>query len=312
MVRPAGLMGKGYPEMKRLEGLTGPIAACVVAWFACGAVQAEELAFARAGAENSENGATERTPIDLFQAMSDRQIDVQFIAKSDRAANLIMRNRTNQPLTIRLPEAFAGVPVLAQQGNFGGGGGGNFGGGGVGGGGGTTQSVGGGFGGGGLGGGGGGGFGGGGLGGGFFSIAPEKVGKIKVPCVCLDHGKPDPNPRVPYEIRPVESHIERPAVIEVIKAFGAGLVSQRVAQAAVWHLNNDVAWESLAEKRRGGRTPFGGRPPYFHPDEIRLAMRLAAESTHRANWADVAATSEATAAESDENRYELPLRPGQN
>ena len=40
-----------------------------------------------------------------------------------------------------------------------------------------------------------------GMGGGMFNVAPEKVGKFKVPTVCLEHGKHDPTPRVTYEIR---------------------------------------------------------------------------------------------------------------
>ena len=45
----------------------------------------------------------------------------------------------------------------------------------------------------------------GGMGGGFFDVAPDRVGKIKVITVCLEHGKDDPNPRVPYELRPVDA-----------------------------------------------------------------------------------------------------------
>ena len=49
------------------------------------------------------------------------RVDVKFIAKSDHAARMIITNKTKQPLNLQMPEAFAGVPVLAQ---FGGGGGG--------------------------------------------------------------------------------------------------------------------------------------------------------------------------------------------
>ena len=50
---------------------------------------------------------------------------------------------------------------------------------------------------------GGGGMGGGG-GGGFFNIPAEKVGQFKVQTVCLEHGKKDPRPAIPYEIKPIE------------------------------------------------------------------------------------------------------------
>ena len=42
-------------------------------------------------------------------------------------------------------------------------------------------------------------------GGGLFNVPAEKVGKIKVVTVCLEHGKIEPNSRVVYELRPIES-----------------------------------------------------------------------------------------------------------
>ncbi len=40
--------------------------------------------------------------------------------------------------------------------------------------------------------------------GGFFNVKPGKVGKLRVPTVCLEHGKPDPNPRMAYKLVPIE------------------------------------------------------------------------------------------------------------
>ncbi|MBC8875219.1 MAG: hypothetical protein H8E44_37835 [Planctomycetes bacterium] len=174
-------------------------------------------------------------------------------------------------------------------GGFGGGGlgGGGLGGGGLGGGGGGgQQGFGGGFGGGGLGGGGG--FGGGGLGGGgMFNVAPGRVGKLKVATVCLEHGKSDPNPRVPYEIRPIESFTKDQKVIEVVKMLGRGEVPRNTAQATVWHLANGLSWPELAHKDRI-RLRSGYAEKYFAPQEIALAMRVAAEAARRAETYDTA------------------------
>ncbi len=126
-----------------------------------------------------KNSAATAPAVEFFQAVADNLVDVKFIAKSDHDARILIKNNTQQPINLKLPEAFAGVPALAQFG--GGGGGGNRGGGGGGfggGGGGQQQSVGGG--GGGLGGGGGG-LGGGG--GGQFSVPPEETAKIDVEVV---------------------------------------------------------------------------------------------------------------------------------
>ena len=171
--------------------------------------------------------------LDLFQAIDDGLVDVKFVARSDSKGRLVMTNKTDQPIDVEIPEVFAGVPVLSQ---FGGGGGGFGGGGGGLGGGGGNQSVGGG------GGRGGGGRGGGGRGGGGFNIPPEKVTRVDVPLVCLDHGLKDPSSSKPYEIRPIEDVVDSPAVIEVVKAFANGELPRGASQAAVWHLNSEVSW----------------------------------------------------------------------
>jgi hypothetical protein len=228
--------------------------------------------------------------VDMFRAMDSGQIGVKFIPKNDKGATLIITNKLKKPLSVRLPEAFAGVPVLAQGfggmggGGMGGGGMGGMGGGGMGGGGmggGGSQGMGGGFGGG-MGGGGMGGGGMGGMGGGFFNVQPEQVRKVKVACLCLDHGKTDPTPRMKYEIKPIKSYVQRPDVVELVKAFGRGGLNQPAAQAAVWHLNNDVSWQELAAKRSGKRLANGAKLPYFSVYELRGAVQIASASVGRA------------------------------
>lgn len=215
--------------------------------------------------------------VNFFDAIDNHQIDAKFLAKNDKEARVLIKNNTNQPLTLKVPEAFAGVP-LAQfgggggGGNRGGGGGGGFGGGG----GGQQQSVGGG----GLGGGGGGGFGGGG-GGGQFSVPPDQTTKIDVAVVCLDHGMRTPNAAAAYKIVRADEHLENPAVIELLKAFGRGGLEPGAAQAAAWNLNNNLTWEELAAQLQGTRrTP--NRAPLFTKAEIQAAMAYSNEATRLA------------------------------
>jgi hypothetical protein len=170
-----------------------------------------------------------------------------------------------------MPQAFAGVPVVAQIG--GGFGGGGRGGGGFGGGGGGQQSVGGG----GLGGGGGG-LGGGG---GVFSIPPDKTAKLNVAVVCLDHGLRNPSSSRPYEIVPATEHLDRPAVVELLKAFGRGELDHQATQAAAWHLNNDMSWQELAAKLQGTRRS-PSRPPYFTRQQIQAGIAYANEASRLA------------------------------
>jgi hypothetical protein len=219
----------------------------------------------------AEQGATANAtvaPIDLFAGIKTGDLQVKYIPKNAEEATLQIQNNTHQPVSVKLPDAFVGVPILAQNaGGLGGGGGGggsrkssnNS----------QNQSSGGGL--------GGGGGGGGGLGGGGFNLAPEASGKLKVSTVCLEHGKEDPNPHVPYEIRPVDSFTDDGRVKEVLMMLGSGNLDQRAAQAAAWHFTDGMSWSELAAKKSHH---LGGRPdePYFSAGELQAAMQIATKA----------------------------------
>ena len=234
--------------------------------------------------EPTADESAEVAAIDLFDAIDQDLIDAKFVARSAAKGRLVLTNKTKEPVNILIPEAFAGVPTLSQ---FGGGGGG--GGGGLGGGGGGGQSVGGGGGGGGGRGGGGGGRGGGG--GGAFNIAPEKIGRIDVPLLCLDHGLRDPSSSKPYEVRPIEDVVKSPALIEIVKAYANGDIPRGASQAATWHINSQVSWNDLATKQTGTIRSLV-RNSYFSRDEMQAAMAIvtraetmtAGQQVKRRNW----------------------------
>jgi len=218
--------------------------------------------------------------VEMFAAIEAGQIGVKLIPKDSTECRVLIENKTKKPLSVKLPDAFAGVPVLAQMGmggmgGMGGGGMGGMGGGGMGGGG---QTMGGGMGGGGMMGG----MGGGGMmggGGGMFNVPPEKVGKFKVATVCLEHGKDEPRPAMKYEIKPIGEFTDRVQVHELCRLVGSGM-NQRIAQAAAWHLSNDMSWQQLAAKQL--RFANGTRAPYFSGREIRAAMQAATMATQLA------------------------------
>jgi len=114
---------------------------------------------------------------------------------------------------------------------------------------------------------------------GMFNVAPEKVGTVHCPTVCLDYGKKDPRPAVPYKIVPVEQYTDNPAVQELGRMLGTGQINQRAAQAAAWHLQNGLSWEQLAAKQLRSA---GMEEPYFSPLEIRVAMQLSVMATNLA------------------------------
>lgn len=74
--------------------------------------------------------------VEWFAAEEAGQIEIKFIPKDATEAMVLVKNLTAKPLNIKLPEAFAAVPINAQGMGGGGMGGGGMGGGGMGGGGG--------------------------------------------------------------------------------------------------------------------------------------------------------------------------------
>jgi len=115
-----------------------------------------------------------------------------------------------------------------------------------------------------------------------MNILPEKTNKLKVNTVCLDHGKEDPNPRVKYEIKPIESYTTNPEVVEVCKMLARGEINQNLAQAASWHLANGLSWEELASKNRVELKRTGYTEKWFTPRELTFAQRIVNEAQQRA------------------------------
>ena len=205
--------------------------------------------------------------VEMFAAIQQGDIAVKLIPKDSTQCQVLIENKTDKPLNVKLPEAFAGVPGLP---SFKAAAGGHN----------TSsssnknqnQSMGGGMGG--MGGGMGG-MGGGGGGMGMFNVPPEKVGPpIKVATVCLEHGKREPRAAIPYEIKPLDSVTAKPGVRELCAMLASGQINQRAAQAAAWHLNNGMSWQELAAKQL--RFANGTRQLYFSQAEIQAGMKVAA------------------------------------
>ncbi len=206
------------------------------------ALAAEAIPTATAKPQAAESG------IELFKAMADGQVAVTLVPRDATKVTLQITNKTKEPLSVNLPAAFAAMPVLAQfqpgglqpgglfgqQNNnaqpqvlgapFQRGNGNNIG---------NGPNA-------------------------FpnfnfnrplmpFNIPPEKTIVVRTPAVCLEYGKPDPQPRMAYEIRPLESFTDNAAVAELLAYFGAGQCTQREAQLAAWHLANSMSWDELSK-----------------------------------------------------------------
>ena len=240
--------------------------------FALGALVAAAVCVPALGREpRSAARESAAPPQDMLAAQAAGLVSIKFIPNDARSAQVVVTNKTDRPLTLRLPNGFAGVPVLAQFMNQqGAGGGAGFGAGGIGG---VPQNV-----------GGGGqqnaGMGIGGGGGGPFSLPPERTRTLRVPTVCLEHGKREPTPRIEYRMTALASCSDDPRLQDVMTALASGTISQKVAQAAAWHLSSGRTWEQLAAEVI---TMAGGDPdvPMFAQAELVAARRFVDEATKR-------------------------------
>ncbi len=216
--------------------------------------------------------------VELFDGIDSGVLEVTVIAKDDKQGAILVENKTDKPLTVKLPESIVGVPVLKQFGTGGGlGSGANnnnasgnnqqqqpFGGGMMGG---MGGMMGGGM-------GGMGGFG----GGGFFSVPAEKVVRVPYTSVCLAHGKAEPRPKSHYRLVRTEEFTKDPALREVIRMVGTGKLDPQAAQAAAWHLTDGMSFQELARKEvrhLGGQGPT----PYFTMAQLQGAQSILSQAT---------------------------------
>jgi hypothetical protein len=161
--------------------------------------------------------------VDFFKARQAGDLDAKFIAANEKRGHLLLENEGERPLVIRMPEAFAGVPVLAQFAPFPGPNPGPV----------PGQGV--------------------GIPGnvnqrgpflqGNWNVPPERLVELqpaqkrtfRIESVCFDHGKPTPNARMKYDIVPLADYKSDKRLAELIRVFGEGRYSQPAVQAIAWH-----------------------------------------------------------------------------
>ena len=113
--------------------------------------------------------------------------------------------------------------------------------------------------------------------GGMMRVAPSKTEKVTVPTLCLEHGKIDPKPKMTYSIVKLEAVNADPRVAEICKMLASKKVTQNTAQAAAWHLTDELGWQELAAKNRV-ESKYSGNIPFFNVVELRQAMVVVSEA----------------------------------
>lgn len=222
--------------------------------------------------------------IDVFAGIERGVLDAKMIPNDALGGNLLIENKGAKPLNVDFPPAFIGKQVLKQfpgvqpgAGNNGpgaGGPGGQPGGSGaqvLGGGIGQPQNTGaagnpGGA--------------GPGNGVGFFSVPTDKIIRVAYRSACLEHGKPDPTPRMTYRLGKVEEFSDDPVLAETLTLVASGEHDPQAVQAAAWHVANKLSWKQLTEKT----IPHIGRPAtrYFTAETIARAEKIHATAVARA------------------------------
>ena len=96
------------------------------------AVAAGMLCVATKSDASNKNGKSKKRPITklkvdptakrvkMFDALKDGTVTVKVIAKGPLGGKLLFENKTDQPVTIEMPEAFVGVQIVNQLGGGGG------------------------------------------------------------------------------------------------------------------------------------------------------------------------------------------------
>lgn len=221
----------------------------------------------------------EAEQVELFKAIEAGQITVRLIPKSAAGGNVLIENKTDQPISVKIPDVVAGVSIHSQLGNqglgnpgLGNGGGGNQG---------APQQLGGGIGQGQGNANGPAGAPGQGNGQGFFSIPADKVVSLPFNSVCLEHGKPEPTSNSKYTLVPISRVSRDPALHQLLTVVAAGKTDPKSVQAAAWHLANKMSFQTLAEKVT---THLGAltQTPDFTPEQIHEAEKLVAEAKQKA------------------------------
>lgn len=229
--------------------------------------------------------------VELFDGIGDGSLDVSVIADNDLSVNVFFTNKTDRPLTVKLPDAVAAVQVLKQVPGLAGPPGGRNGRGSGQNGSGQNngqqaQGVGFGFGQQGQGNGQGNGFNFGQQGRNnpfqgqaFFSIPAEKVVMLSEKGLCLNHGRRNPRPQLTYKLVPLDTVNDNPVLAEVIRSHTSGSIATPVAQAAAWHVANNLTWRDLESKM----IDHLGRPdtPYFNRSQVDAARNLIEQAEER-------------------------------
>ena len=211
--------------------------------------------------------------IDLFDGMKSSRLDAHLVPRNSLRGFFFIENKSKQPLSVQIPKSFVGIQVSKQFApgvgffNPNGQNGNNTG---------QGQTI------------------GGAMGNpigieipgngfpvvpnfanganNFFSIPAERIVKVPYQSVCLEYGKPEPRSRMKYKPVPPSEYTSDARLQNLLDRMGTTRIDPKVAQAAAWHLTDDLSWQYLSAKQV--QHVGGIRSSYFRPAQLRVAQQL--------------------------------------
>ena len=275
-----GVAGQGIPESSRTgAGRSIGRAAFVRGLLVLAGCMAAGTSAWSAEPPAKEAAAKQAAAAELFAAIDDGTVEARVIVRDQYHARVILRNKTDAPVALRLPDVFAARPILAQQGfpfpatnqnqnqrqtqpqsvsgpmgsqggnqgfNMGGQQNQNFFG--------NNNNV--------------------------FNIPPESVRSVSIACFCVELGKPNPRSIHPYELVKFDEVGGDATLAAVFERYARGDLDREAVQAAVWHVVNDKSWDELGKLSR--KIALNAEAPIFSERQLRLARDLTAHAAREA------------------------------
>lgn len=107
--------------------------------------------------------------------------------------------------------------------------------------------------------------------GGLATIPAGKTIQLQMNTVCLNYGRPDPQPSFTYQLVSLEQYSNDPVLAELLESY-TERVDRDVMQASAWHVANDMTWERLTALTQ--RRIVGGFVKIFTSHDIEQARKF--------------------------------------
>lgn len=104
-----------------------------------------------------------------------------------------------------------------------------------------------------------------------FTIPGKRKVMIALHSACAEHGKRPPISRMTYELKTLDKQVENKTLQRIIQGYDPLSTDPRAFQAIVWHLENGLSWEDLAQKTI---KTAGQVEPYFTRSQLIEAQKL--------------------------------------